>query len=234
MKLENRIVMITGAAGNLGRATAAAFIEHGAIVVLLDRQLAQLEEICGPGSDRQMLLEVDLLDQPRVDAAARAAIARHGCIDVLCNIAGGFAMGPAVHETPDESWALMMDLNAQTLIHAVRAVVPAMIAAGTGKIVNVTAMAAAGGRAGMGAYCVAKSATLRLTESMALELRDKGINVNCVMPSILDTPQNREAMPDADPQLWVAPQALADVIVFLASDAARAVHGAAIPVVGRS
>jgi len=112
--------------------------------------------------------------------------------------------------------------------------VPPMLAAASGKIVNVAAMAALAGKAGMGAYAASKSATIRLTETMAAELRDKGINVNCVMPSIIDTPQNRAAMPDADPGRWVTPAAVAEVILFLASDAARAIHGAAVPVVGLS
>jgi NAD(P)-dependent dehydrogenase (short-subunit alcohol dehydrogenase family) len=109
-----------------------------------------------------------------------------------------------------------------------------MLEAGGGRIVNVGAASALKGAALMGAYVASKSAVIRLTETMALELREKNINVNCVLPSIIDTPENRAAMPDADPKRWVAPQALADVIVFLASDAARAVHGAAVPVTGLS
>jgi NAD(P)-dependent dehydrogenase (short-subunit alcohol dehydrogenase family) len=107
-----------------------------------------------------------------------------------------------------------------------------MLAAGQGKIVNVAALAGLSGKANMGAYVASKSAVMRLTESMAAELRDKRINVNCILPSTIDTPQNRKDMPKADPRRWVAPEALADVVLFLASDAARAIHGAAIPVSG--
>src|SRR5204862_3367006 len=124
----------------------------------------------------------------------------------------------------------MQDLNVRTLLHAVQAVVPGMVARGRGKVVNVGAQAALRGAGGMGAYAAAKSQVLRLTESMAAELREHGINVNCVLPSIIDTPQNRAAMPNANPQRWVSAEALADVIAFLASDAARAIHGAGIPV----
>ncbi len=155
-----------------------------------------------------------------------------GRIDVLCNIAGGFRMGHPVHETPEDTWELMLDLNAKSVIHTARAVVPGMIAAGYGKIVNIAALAGLAGKANMGAYSAAKSAVIRLTESMSAELRDKGINVNCILPSIIDTPQNRADMPGADPRRWVAPEALAEVVLFLASDAARAIHGAAIPVTG--
>jgi NAD(P)-dependent dehydrogenase (short-subunit alcohol dehydrogenase family) len=111
--------------------------------------------------------------------------------------------------------------------------VPQLLGRGGGRIVTVGAAAAAKGVAQMGAYCASKSALVRLTESLSAELRDRNINVNCVLPSIIDTPDNRAAMPDADPARWVAPQALAEVIVFLASEGARAIHGAAIPVTGR-
>ncbi|MEC8163837.1 MAG: SDR family oxidoreductase, partial [Pseudomonadota bacterium] len=152
----------------------------------------------------------------------------------LAAIAGGFHMGEAVHELPKDKWDLMMDLNARTLLNTAEAVVPGMIEAGAGKIVTIGANAARQGMAAMSAYIVAKSAVIRLTESMSAELRGQGINVNCVMPSIIDTPENRAAMPDADPGDWVSPEKLANVILFLCSEEASAVHGAAVPVVGLS
>jgi NAD(P)-dependent dehydrogenase (short-subunit alcohol dehydrogenase family) len=143
-------------------------------------------------------------------------------------------MGQPVHETSDETWNFLFDINARTLLHAVRAVVPGMIESGGGKIINVGAYAAQKGVAQMGAYVAAKSAVIRLTEAMAAELREKNINVNCVLPTVIDTPENRAAMPNADPSRWVAPADLARTIVFLASDDARAIHGAALPVTGLS
>ena len=143
-------------------------------------------------------------------------------------------MGAPVHTTPDSDWNFMFDVNARTLLHAARAVVPRMLAGGGGKIVNVGAFSAQKGTANMGAYIAAKSAVIRLTESMAAELREQSINVNCVLPTTIDTPENRSAMPKADPRKWVSPEDLANVIVFLASPAARAIHGAAIPVTGLS
>jgi NAD(P)-dependent dehydrogenase (short-subunit alcohol dehydrogenase family) len=143
-------------------------------------------------------------------------------------------MGDPVHATPDKTWNFLLDLNARTLLHMTRAVVPHMIAAKRGKIVNVGAFAAQKGAAQMGAYIASKSAVIRLTESMAAELREQNINVNCVLPTIIDTPENRASMPKADPARWVAPQELARVIAFLASDDARAIHGAALPVTGLS
>src|SRR5437773_7111965 len=231
MSFKGQTVLVTGAAGNLGRAVADAFFERGANLVMLARRREELTQAYPSANERRLFVPANLLEQAQVDAAVKAAIERFGRIDVLCNIAGGFRMGTPVHETPDEVWESMLDLNARSVITMARAVVPRMLAAGSGRIVNVAAMAALSGKAGMGAYCASKSAMIRLTESMAAELRDKGINVNCVLPSIIDTPQNRAAMPDADPRRWVAPAAVAEVIFFLASDAAGAVHGAAIPVV---
>lgn len=215
--------MLTGAAGNLGRAVASAFA--GDQLVLLDVKRGALQD-----TERQRFIAVDLLDPQSVQAAVQQCKR----IDVLCNIAGGFRMGSPVHDTSDKDWNFLMDLNAGSVINMSRAVVPVMLKAGGGKIVNVGAFAAQKGVAHMGAYVASKSAVIRLTESMAAELREKNINVNCVLPTIIDTPENRAAMPDADPKRWVAPQDLAKVIVFLASDAARAIHGAAIPVTGLS
>ena len=234
METADQVVMVTGAAGNLGRAVAQVFAGRGARLVLVDRRQEDLRAAFGAADGRRVFAAADLMDQQQVDAAVRVAIEHFGRIDVLCNIAGGFAMGTPVHETSDSMWQSMMDLNAMTVIRMARAVVPRMIEAGSGKIVNVSAASALAGKAEMAAYCASKSAVIRLTESMAAELRNRGINVNCVLPSIIDTPQNRSAMPDADAQRWVAPEALADVVAFLASDAARAVHGAAVPVVGLS
>jgi len=234
VNFTDRTVMLTGAAGNLGRAVAAAFAERGANLVLVDRRREHLAQVYGAESDKRLFAVADLLDQTQVDAALKMARERSERIDVLCNIAGGFRMGEAVHETSDANWNFLFDINARTVLNASRAVVPQMIANGGGKIVNIGAHAALKGVAGMGAYCAAKSAVIRLTESMAAELRAKNINVNCVLPTIIDTPENRAAMPKADPALWVAPGDLANVIVYLASDAARAIHGAALPVSGLS
>jgi NAD(P)-dependent dehydrogenase (short-subunit alcohol dehydrogenase family) len=227
-------VFITGAAGNLGRAVAHAFAELGTNLVLVDVQREALEKAFGTDSERRLLAPTNLLDQAAVDGTVAKALERFGRIDVLCNIAGGFRMGPALHETPQRDWDFLFDLNAKSVLHTSRAIVPAMLEAGGGKIINVGAYAALKGAAAMGAYVASKSAVIRITETMAAELREKSINVNCVLPTIIDTPENRAAMPKADPRRWVAPQDLAAVIVFLASDAARAIHGAAIPVTGLS
>jgi NAD(P)-dependent dehydrogenase (short-subunit alcohol dehydrogenase family) len=227
-------VLITGAAGNLGRALANAFAERGANLVLVDLNREGLEKVFGGADERRLLAPTNLLDQAQVDATVKKALERFQRINVLANLAGGFRMGPPVHEMSDKDWNFLLDINARTVLHTARAVVPAMIRGGGGKIVNVGAYAAQKGVAQMAAYTASKSAVIRLTEAMSAELREKNINVNCVLPTIIDTPENRAAMPDADPRRWVAPADLANVIAFLASDAARAIHGAALPVTALS
>jgi NAD(P)-dependent dehydrogenase (short-subunit alcohol dehydrogenase family) len=234
MGIAGQVVMITGAAGTLGRAVAAAFAEAGAKLVLVDIAAKGLEVSYGAESDSRLPLVVDLADRAAIDAALAKAKKKFGPVQIVCNVAGGFNMGPAVHETTDEFWNGLMNLNAGSVLNVVRAVVPAMLAAGFGKIVNIGAMGGVTGKGNMAAYSASKSVVIKLTESLSAELRDKGINVNCVLPSIIDSPANRADMPDADPRKWVAPDALADVILFLTSDKSRAIHGAAIPVVGLS
>ncbi len=229
-----RCAILTGAAGNLGRAVAAEFASRGANLVLVDRDAQALRTAFGEDSAQRFCVAADLLDAAQTRAALDAAVAHFGRVDVLCNLAGGFRMGEAVHETSESTWEFLWGLNVRTLLHTAEAVVPHMLAQGAGRIVNVGAFSAQRGGAAMGAYIAAKSAVIRLTESMSAELKEQGINVNCVLPTIIDTPENRAAMPDADPSRWVAPADLARAIAFLASDDARAIHGAALPVTGLS
>jgi NAD(P)-dependent dehydrogenase (short-subunit alcohol dehydrogenase family) len=228
-----RTVIVTGAAGNLGRAVADKFAKHTARLVLVARDRQALVESYGAENAQQLFAVVDLLDRARVEGMVAMALERFGRIDVLCNLAGGFRMGE-VHTTSDKDWEFLFDVNLRTMHNAVRAVVPAMLAQGGGKIVNVAAAAAIKAGARVGAYAASKAGVIRLTEAMAAELRERNINVNCVLPTTIDTPENRAAMPNADPARWVAPADLANVIAFLASDEARAIHGAAIPVSGLS
>ena len=234
---SERVVIVTGAAGNLGTAIARAFQDAMAKLVLVDRAADRLprlfpEMVDSP--DHFLATSVDLTDPDGVGAMVEETVQRFGRIDVLANVAGGFRSGTAVHETPFETWDFMLNLNARSVFIISRAVIPHMLEQGEGKVISVAARAALKGGAKMAAYSVSKSAVVRLTESMSAELKRKGINVNCVLPSTIDTPPNREAMPKADHSRWVKPEAIADVILFLASGAARAVHGAAIPVYGTS
>lgn len=227
------LVVVTGAAGALGRAVAQLFLEHGAALVAVDVDAGRLDAVF-KGDKRVTPVAVDLTSAQASQEALLAALKDRGAVSVLCNIAGGFDMGPAVHDTEEGFWHRMIDLNLATLINACRAIVPGMVDAGQGAIINVAAASAESGKPAMGAYCAAKSGVARLTEAMAMELRDKGINVNAVAPSILDTPANRAAMPDADFSKWVDLDDLAAVVGFLASPRARAIHGAVLPVIGLS
>jgi NAD(P)-dependent dehydrogenase (short-subunit alcohol dehydrogenase family) len=235
-RFDGKVVLVTGAGGNLGRTVAQAFAREGASLALADLREGPLHETeAGLGVDINVLsVPTDLTRSDSVSDMARRILTHFKRVDVLANIAGGFTMGPQLHETEDKDWDFMMDLNARTVFNACRAVIPHMLEQGRGHIVNVSARAAEQGKARMAAYCASKAAVITLTESLAAEHRFNNINVNCVLPGTIDTPQNRDAMPDADYDNWVPTAALADVILFLASNAARCVSGAAIPVYGRS
>jgi NAD(P)-dependent dehydrogenase (short-subunit alcohol dehydrogenase family) len=229
-----KVVVVTGAAGALGRAVFEHFAGGGARVVALDYS-NELLDLAFPGKDSMhQYLEVDLTSRDSCQRVLAKVIDDLGQIDVLCNVAGGFLMGEAVHETSDKTWDFLFNLNTRSIVNTSSVVVPQMLKQGSGKIVNIAAKAATQGFANMGAYTASKAAVMRLTEAMAAELREQQINVNCIMPGTIDTPRNREDMPDADHSTWVPPSQLASVIGFLASDAAVAVHGAAIPVDGLS
>jgi len=223
MSLAGKKIVITGANGALGRVVAEVAQRAGGSVVLLD--------IAWPeGTKDASKIAVDLTDT----AATAKTFAQIGEFDALFNLAGGFDMGPAVHEITDEQWNFLYRMNVVTLQNAVRAAVPTLLKRGRGAIVNVGALGALKGQANMGAYGATKSIVMRFTESMSAELKSQGINVNAVLPSIIDTPRNRSDMPGADYSKWVTPEELANVICFLASDAARAVHGVLLPVAGLS
>ena len=235
-EFTDKVILITGAAGNLGQAVAQAFASQGAHLALLDLNVEGLRhtaETC-QGQASAKTFATNLLDPASVDSAIAAVIEELGQVDVLANIAGGFTMGPLLQDTNDKDWDFMMNLNVRSVFHTCRRVIPEMLNSGGGKIVNVSARAAEQGKGRMGPYCASKAAVLTLTESLAAENKYDNINVNCILPGTIDTPQNREAMPEADFNRWVPPAALADVVVFLASKAARCVTGAAVPVYGQS
>jgi NAD(P)-dependent dehydrogenase (short-subunit alcohol dehydrogenase family) len=187
------------------------------------------------GSDEYLLLGlVDATDAGSAAAAVQKALDRFGRIDVLANTVGGYRAGTPVHETPLETLDFMLNLNARSAFILSQAVLPSMLECGSGKIVHTAARGALSGGKNAAPYSMSKSAVVRLVESLAAELRHEGINANCVLPGTIDTPQNRKDMPKADHSRWVPPEAIADVVLFLASYAALAVNGAAIPVYGRS
>ena len=229
-----KVVVVTGAAGALGHAVFEYFASGGARVVALDYSHELLDSAFPVKGSMHQYQKVDLTSRDSCQLVLSKVIDDLGQIDVLCNVAGGFLMGEAVHETSDATWDFLFNLNTRSIVNTSSVVVPQMQQQGSGKIVNIAAKAATQGFANMGAYTASKAAVMRLTEAMAAELREQQINVNCIMPGTIDTPRNREDMPEADHGKWVPPSQLASVIGFLASDAAIAVHGAAIPVDGLS
>jgi len=219
-------VVITGAAGALGRAVVQHFLEQGARLALVDHRADRLAEVF-PGLDnsQHLLLAGDVTSAADMTELASQALKAFGRIDALVHIAGGFEMGEATHALSRASWDRMMNLNAWSFVAVTQAVLPSMIEHGAGRIVAVTAKVAARGLPAMAAYIASKSALQRLVEAMAAESAPHGVAINSVAPSVLDTPANRQAMPDANPADWVSTSVAAQTIGFLASPAAAALHG---------
>lgn len=230
---SGKIALITGATGALGRVVARQFYDAGATLALTstdEQKLHQLFADLALNPDHLLIGGVNLSDPAQAEAAVQQVVQRFGRIDILVNTVGGYKGGVPVHQTSVEDWDSMLTLNARVAFIISRAVIPVMLQAGGGKIVHVAGRAALAGSAGVAAYAAAKSAVVRLTESLAAELKEHHINVNCVLPGTIDTPANRAAMPDADFSRWVRPEAIGEVIMFLCSPAARALHGVAVPV----
>ena len=225
--MSARVIVVTGARGALGKVVADVAAERGARVAGIDHAPSQ-----DPATANRIELGgVDLTDATQAKAAIDAVVAHFGRLDALINIAGGFAYETAAEGDP-RTWQRMYALNVTTALNTARAALPHVTASPAGRIVNIGAMGALQAGAGMGAYAASKAGVHRLTEALAAEWKGR-ITVNAVLPSTIDTPANRASMPNADFAKWVTPQELADVILFLASDAASAVTGALIPVVGR-
>lgn len=227
--LTGRTIVVTGGFGFLGSALATRLVKEGARVALIDRAPVPASSL---PCVELALGEVDL-GSPESASKAFGRIAETlGNIDALVNVAGGF-LWETLASGCVESWDRMYGMNLRTAVIASQAALPYLLARGSGRLVNVGALGAVKAAAGMGAYAASKAGVARLTEALAEELKDKGVTVNAVLPSIIDTPANRADMPDADPTRWVSADALASVIVFLLSEEASAVSGALIPVSGR-
>ena len=234
--LMGKVVLVTGSVGNLGLVTARACQEAGARTVLVDRSIDRLRENFPDMVDSPNHLfagGVDLTKPDSLSLMVQSACERFGRVDALVNTVGGYRGGKPVHETDLADWDFLLGVNLRTTLLCCRAVVPQMLKQASGKIINVASRDGLHGSAGYAAYSASKSGVLRLSEALSDELKKSNINVNAILPGIIDTPQNRSAIPDADFSKWVEPEAIADVIVFLISDAARAIHGAAVPVYGK-
>jgi NAD(P)-dependent dehydrogenase (short-subunit alcohol dehydrogenase family) len=232
MELTGKVIAITGGFGNLGVILGARAAAAGARVALIGRSTAPPAGDLPPELSGALLLgKVDVTSLEAARAAFAAIAQRFGGLDILVNAAGGFRWQTLADGDPDH-WDALYRMNLKTAVVASKAALPHLRDRG-GRIINIGAASATTAGAGLGPYAASKAGVARLTESLAAEMKDHGINVNAVLPSIIDTPANRADMPQADYRRWVAPDALADVILFLASDAARAITGALLPVSGR-
>ena len=225
--MNGKVIAITGALGALGRVVAETAAKRGARVAGIDYAASQVAAT----AERIELGGIDLSDAAQAKKAIDTAAAHFGRLDALVNIAGGFTF-EAVTDGDGTSWQRMYALNVLTALNTSRAAMAHLAASSAGRIVNIGAMGALQAGSGMGPYAASKAGVHRLTEALAAEHKGK-ITVNAVLPSIIDTAANRASMPKADFSKWVAPQELAEVILFLVSDAASAVTGALIPVSGR-
>ena len=234
-EFDKKIVVISGGTGALGRAVTLRFVEGGATIVVPFVSEMRLNAFLtdNPKIAQTVRFErVDLTNIARTKQFVEGVREKEAGLDVVVNLAGGYRTGSSVSESRPGDFATMLDLNFKSAYNMAKVALPIMLDIGSGNVINVGARAGVKGTAGNAAYSIAKSAVIRLTEAMADEVKGNGINVNCVLPGIIDTPDNRRDMPNADFSSWVTPEAVADVILFLASPKARALHGTAIPVYG--
>jgi NAD(P)-dependent dehydrogenase (short-subunit alcohol dehydrogenase family) len=237
-ELNGKVAVISGAGGNLGLAVVRRLHTENVKLALIDRNEERLRQTLRAEKidDSGVLVgPVDLTKKAEIDPFIEKVVATFGKIDILVHTAGGYKPGAPVYEMDESLWDFLLDLNLKIAFLLGGSVARAMIAKGTpGRIVNISGRAALGGGATISAYSAAKAGLVRLTESMSAELLDRGITVNAILPSVIDTPQNRQSSPGEDYSKWVSPDSLADVIAFLVSDAAHDISGAAIPVYGRA
>ncbi|MFP5229726.1 MAG: SDR family NAD(P)-dependent oxidoreductase [Acidobacteriota bacterium] len=234
-RFQGKVALIAGGTGGLGRAVSLAFLQKSARVVVTYRRQAEFAALmrdAGPASGSLIGCELDATDPDAVRQHIEALAAEHGSIDILVNAIGGYAGGTDLWSTTPEVWERMMALNLRSGYSLCRAVAPLMLRQGSGSIVNVASRAAFDHAAGAAAYAASKAAAVAMIDSLAADLRGKGVRVNSVIPSIIDTGANRQAMPGADFAKWPKPEDIAKIILFLCSDDARLIHGASVPVYG--
>lgn len=234
-ELKGKVALVSGAVGNLGTAMVQRLAAEGMRLAVVDRAQDKLDALVGSLSVDSMTAVADITKKAEVEKLVADVVAKFGQLDALINIAGGFRMGDftALDET---TFDFMMNLNARSVFLMSGAAAKAMSDKGTrGRIVTVASRSALKGESGLAAYGASKAVAIRLTEALAAEMLDKGITVNAVMPSVIDTPQNRAGgASEEEAAKWVKPESIADVIAFLLSDSARDISGASIPIYGRA
>jgi NAD(P)-dependent dehydrogenase (short-subunit alcohol dehydrogenase family) len=232
-----RVVLVAGGTGGLGRAVSLAFLDEGATVVVTYRKQEELDALKGASGGKVASLEgynVDVTDESAAGQLVDGIVARHGRLDALVNTVGGYAGGTKLWELDTKVFDQMLALNLRSGYALSRAAVRVMLRQGSGAMVNVAAKAAFDHGAGAAAYAASKAAAVAMMDSLAADLKGTGVRINSILPSIIDTKANRKAMPKADFAKWPKPEDIARVVLFLCSDAAKVVQGAALPVYGDS
>ncbi len=230
-----KVVLVAGGTGGLGEAVSLAFLEEGAKVVATYRKEDEFSELKKAAGSRANALEgamVDVTDEGEVNGLVSGILLRHGRVDALVNTVGGYAGGVKLWEMETMVFDTMLALNLRSGYALSRGVLPVMLKRGHGAIVNVAAKAAVDHGAGAAAYAASKAAAVAMMDSLAGDLKGSGVRVNTILPSIIDTAANRQAMPKADFAAWPKPEEIARVILFLCSNEASVVHGASVPVYG--
>ncbi len=228
--MKDKVVLVTGANGGLGTFITRAFLDAGATVIGSSRKIQQSDF----SSPNFTALPGDFSSLSNAKAVVDQVVARFGKLDVLAHTVGGFAGGQSVANTDDATFQRMLDLNLNSVFHAVRAALPALRKAGSGRIIAIGSRAALEPGAGVGAYSASKAAMVSLMRTVALENQDAGLTANVLLPGTMDTPANRAAMPKADFSKWVQPAHVASLVLWLAGEAGKEINGAAIPVYGNA
>jgi NAD(P)-dependent dehydrogenase (short-subunit alcohol dehydrogenase family) len=235
--MSAQVVLVAGGTGGLGRSVTLAFLEQGSNVTVTYRdesELAELKTLAGTHVSHLAALSTDVTDETAVQALVDSIVAQNSRLDVLVNTVGGYTGGIKLWEHDLKTFDRMFALNVRSGFVLSKAVVKQMLQQNSGAIINIAAKAAFDHAAGASAYAASKAAAVALMESLAADLRGTGVRVNSILPSIIDTPMNRKAMPKADFSTWPKPEDIAKIILFLSSEEASLIHGAAIPVYGNS
>ena len=228
--MKGKVVLVTGASGGLGTYVTQAFLDAGATVIGTSRKIRQTDFV----STEFTALSGEISSETGANALVETITARFGRLDVLAHTVGGFAGGQSVADIDDATFQRMFDLNVNSFFHILRATIPMLRQSGSGRIVAIGSRAAVEPGPGVGAYSASKAAMVSLVKTVAAENRDAALTANVILPGTMDTPANRMAMPDADFSKWVQPASVASLAVWLASDSAKDLTGATIPVYGNA
>ncbi|MGD9899526.1 MAG: SDR family oxidoreductase [Calditrichaceae bacterium] len=237
MSLKNKTVLITGATGGLGRIVTREFLKAGAkvgAVYIIDKEWETYKTTMNGDKSNLTGIKADVLTDAGVKSMVEAMINAFGRIDIVVNLVGGFSGGIPVTETAEADWDKMMNLNLKTVFLSCKNIMPVMVRQKSGRIINISSRAGLQGAANYSAYAASKAALINFTQTIADEGRPQNITANAILPSIIDTPANRKAMPDANFKDWATPEAIADAILFLSSNAASEISGASIPVYNKA